>query len=248
MNDVLQAFGNAIRSVLHPKMLALTIWPMVAALALWLGLAWFQWDNWSHFLTNLIAGPGVSDWLHGHGLSMIVHYSVWLLLWLLLAPMILITAVLIAAVIAMPLMVNFVAARDYAALEKKHGGTVLGSVFNALIAVIVFAGLWIATLPLWFTGVLAPVLPVVLSAYLNQRLFRYDALSEHASADEYRAITESSWGRMYVLGALLALLYYVPLVNLLVPVLSGLAFAHFGLARLAELRSGKNEKKEISGT
>ena len=52
MNDVLQAFGNAIRSVLHPKMLALTIWPMLAALALWLGVAWFQWDNWSHFLTN----------------------------------------------------------------------------------------------------------------------------------------------------------------------------------------------------
>ena len=38
------------------------------------------------------------------------------------------------------------------------------------------------------------------------------------------------------LGLLLALLYYVPLLNLLVPVLSGLAFAHFGLAELARLR------------
>ena len=66
----------------------------------------------------MIAGPEVSDWLHGHGLSMIVRYSVWLLLSLLLAPVILITAVLIAAVIAMPLMVNFVAARDYPALDE----------------------------------------------------------------------------------------------------------------------------------
>ena len=41
---------------------------------------------------------------------------------------------------------------------------------------------------------------------------------------------------MYALGALLALLYYVPLLNLMVPVLSGLAFTHFGLAELARLR------------
>lgn len=240
MNDVLQAFGNAVRSVLHPKMLVLTIWPMLAALALWLGLAWFQWDNWSQWMGGLIAGSEFSDRLSQHGLSNIVHYSVWLLLWLLLAPMILITAVLIAAVIAMPLMVNFVAARDYPALEKRHGGNVIGSIVNALVAVLVFAGLWIVTLPLWLTGVLAPVMPVVLSAYLNQRLFRYDALAEHASADEYRAILDSNWGRMYLLGLMLACLYFVPLVNLLVPVLSGLAFTHFGLARLSELRTGKN--------
>ena len=240
MYDALRALGRAFGSVLHPRMLAVSLWPMLAALAVWLGLAWLYWDGWSQWLSSLIAGTEVSDWLQQHGFSRIVHYSVWVLLSLLLAPMILITAVLIAAVIAMPLIVNFVAARDYPALEKLHGGTVLGSVVNALIAVLVFAGLWIVTLPLWLTGVLAPVVPVVLSAYLNQRLFRYDALSDHASAAEYRAIRDASWGRMYMLGALLALLYYVPLLNLLVPVISGLAFTHFGLTQLGELRA-KNE-------
>ncbi|HEV2007810.1 MAG TPA: EI24 domain-containing protein [Burkholderiales bacterium] len=106
----------------------------------------------------------------------------------------------------------------------------------------------IVTLPPWLTGVLAPVAPDVLFAYLNQRLFRYDAFSDHASAEKYRAILEASRGQMYVLGALLALLYYVPLLNLLVPVLSGVAFTHFGLARLSELRTGKSEKNENRGT
>ena len=77
----------------------------------------------------------------------------------------------------------------------------------------------------------------MLGAYLNQRLFRYDALSDHASAEEYAALLEAGWSRMYVLGLLLALLYFVPLLNLLVPVLSGLAFTHFGLAALARLRA-----------
>ena len=38
-------------------------------------------------------------------------------------------------------------------------------------------------------------------------------------------------------GCILAFAGYVPLLNLLVPILSGLAFTHFGLARLAELRT-----------
>ena len=39
MSDVVQALANAFRSVLHPRMLALTIWPMLVALVLWIGLA-----------------------------------------------------------------------------------------------------------------------------------------------------------------------------------------------------------------
>ena len=236
MNDVLHAFGNAFRSMLHPRMLVLAVLPMLVALALWLGLAWSYWGSWSQWMSALIAGPQVSEWLQHYGVAFIVHYAVWVLLTLLLAPLILITALLLAAMLAMPVIVNFVAARNYPGLEKKHGGSVLGSIVNALVTVLVFAGLWVVTLPLWLTGVLAPVLAVVLSAYLNQRLFRYDALQDHASAAEYRAIVAASWGRMYVLGALLALLYYVPLLNLLAPIVSGLAFAHFSLAELARLR------------
>jgi CysZ protein len=239
MNDVLLALGNAFRNVLHPRMLALAILPMLVALALWLGLAWFYWGSWSQWMSALIAGPQVSDWLQQYGVAFIVHYAVWVLLTLLLAPMILITAVLLATALAMPWIVNFVAERNYPALEKKRGGSVLGSVVNALVAVLLFAGLWIVTLPLWLTGVLAPVLPVVLSAYLNQRLFRFDALQDHASAGEYRTIVAASRGRMYLLGALLALLYYVPLLNLLAPMVSGLAFTHFCLAELARLRRVK---------
>ena len=245
MNDVLRALGSAFRSMLHPRMLALAIWPMLVALIVWLGLAWFYWGNWSQWLSDLLAASDAVAWLQQHGLSSVVRYSVWLLLWLLLAPLILITALLIAAVIEMPVIVGFIAARDYPALEKRHGGNITGSVINALAAVLVFAVLWVVTLPLWLTGVLAPLLPVVLSAYLNQRLFRYDALSEHASAAEYGQILAASRGRMYMLGFLLALLYYVPLLNLLVPVVSGLAFTHFGLARLAEMRGeARGETRE----
>jgi len=92
------------------------------------------------------------------------------------------------------------------------------------------------TLPLWFTGIGAVVLPALNSAYLNQRLFRYDALSEHASREEYGEIVRRNRGRLYMLGLILAPLFYVPFVNLAAPVLAGLAFTHFCLAELQRVR------------
>jgi uncharacterized protein involved in cysteine biosynthesis len=67
-------------------------------------------------------------------------------------------------------------------------------------------------------------------------MFRYDALAEHASAEEYQRIVRDSRGELFLLGLALAMLLYVPFLNLAVPVLSALAFTHFGLARLARLR------------
>ena len=108
---------------------------------------------------------------------------------------------------------------------------------NAATGIGIFVLLWIFTLPLWLTGVGAVLAPVLTSAWLNQRLFRYDALAEHASREEFARLVRAARGDLFLLGILLSLLLYVPLVNLLVPVLGGLAFTHFCLARLAAQRN-----------
>ncbi|MGH8700453.1 MAG: EI24 domain-containing protein, partial [Burkholderiales bacterium] len=100
------------------------------------------------------------------------------------------------------------------------------------------------SLPLWLTGVGAIVLPPLISALFNQRVFRYDALAEHASVAERRAVAQEAGGRLYALGLALAVLYSVPLVNLLVPMLSGLAFTHLCLGELARLRQSSVARGE----
>jgi uncharacterized protein involved in cysteine biosynthesis len=139
----------------------------------------------------------------------------------------------------MPTIVSHVAALYFPRLERRGGGTLVGSVVNAVVGIGVFCLLWVVTLPLWLTGVGALVLPALISAYLNQRLLRYDALAEHAAPDEYAALLARIKGKLYLLGLLLALLYYVPLVNLLAPVASGLAFTHLCLTELARLRAAR---------
>jgi hypothetical protein len=155
----------------------------------------------------------------------------------LLAPIVILTAVLIAAVFAMPVLVRHVAKSSYPTLELRHGGTVIGSVWNGLAAIFLFVLLWIVTLPLWLMGPLAVFLPLVLSAYLNQRLFRYDALSDHADAAEMARIFEHTRGRLFLLGLVTGLIYFIPPINLVAPVFAALAFIHLCLAELERLRS-----------
>ena len=81
-----------------------------------------------------------------------------------------------------------------------------------------------------------PVLPVVLFGYFNQRVFRYDALAEHATPAEIAELIRRNRSELFLLGVALALIGHIPLVGFLMPVYGGLAFIHYGLARLGEVR------------
>jgi CysZ protein len=237
VSQVLTAFGSALRDLCEPRILVIALLPMLGALAIWAALSWVFWDHWTAAIKGLAAETAAARWLENVGMSWITRALAALGVIALLAPATLISAVLITEIVAMPAIIAFVGVRYYAGLVKKAGGTFASSIINSIVGIAVFCALWLVTLPLWLTGIAALVLPPLLSAYLNQRLFRYDALAEHASRDEYRRILAEAGGRLYVLGLLLGALYYVPLVNLLVPVLSALAYTHFCLGELHRLRS-----------
>ena len=56
------------------------------------------------------------------------------------------------------------------------------------------------------------------------------------SREEFAQLVRIYRGDLFLIGILLSLLLYVPLFNLAVPVLAGLAFTQFSLGRLSELR------------
>jgi len=237
MSPIFTALSRAFADFWQPRMLALALLPPLAALGVWIGLAWAFSGDWARMVSDWIANTAWLGWVRDWGLASIFIWASGLLAAALALPLMLITAVLVTDIVAMPVIVPFVAERHHPRLEKRRGGTIAGSVGNALIAVTVFAALWAASLPLWFTGIGALVLPPLLSAFFNQRMFRYDALAEHASPEEYARIIAVCRGDLFLLGLLLSLLLYVPLLNLTVPVLSALAFTHFCQARLEQLRA-----------
>jgi len=227
MHSVIAALVAALKSFFHPGMLSLV---------LWVGAAMYFWPGWVAALTAMVRATPLEQWMAQGFLAVVSHYLISIILVLLLLAAIYVTALVFTAVFAMPMMINQVAQKDYPALARKRGGGTLGSAVNAAVAIAVYCAGWVLTLPLWLFSPLALVLPVMLMAYLNQRLFRYDALAEHASREEYAQVIERSTVKLYLLGAVAGLLQFVPLLNLFLPVYVGLAFIHLCLAELQQLR------------
>lgn len=236
MNSVLSSLAEALKTLFHPKMLSLVLWPMLVAVVLWVGAAVFFWGSWVTALTGVLQATPLEQWMEQGVFAVVSHYLISIVLVLLLLPAIYVTALVITAIFEMPVMVSYVARTSYPELERKNGGTTAGSIANAAVAIVVYCVGWVLSLPLWLFSPFGLALPVILMAYLNQRLFRYDALAEHASREEYEQILDRSTVKLYLLGAVVGVLQFVPLLNLFLPTFVGLAFIHLCMAELKQLR------------
>ena len=235
--SVARSLLYAAANVLHPRMLWLMLWPMLVALALWGSLALFLWGRLA-LRVALWLQQGVDyalAWAHlDLGAAALVAANV--LLFLLFVPLVYLTALFILSLFGMQPMVNYVASRSYPSLERRRGGGIAGSGWNSFVAFFGLLLLGLLSVPFWLFPPLWPVIPLVILAWVNQRLLRYDALAEHADPQEMKRIFAQRRGALYVMGLLLALVAYVPLLGFFAPVLFGLGFIHYLLGALMEER------------
>jgi CysZ protein len=241
MTDILRAFGRSLRSLTQRGVLWHLLWPTLVALILWFGIGLALWTPVVDGLMGWIAGwPWLGDWLAASEVgAAAVLVLVKILLALLFMPLIYVTAALLVAAVALPLMLERVARQDYADLELRRGGSNLGSVWNAGVAGLLFVLGFVLTLPLWLIPGVGLVLSMLLTAWLNQRAFSYDALMLHADREELARLPRSLRGPTFGVGIGSALLAYIPVVNLFAPAFCGLAFAHFLLEALRRDRAAK---------
>jgi CysZ protein len=224
---VFAALVRALPAMSSARIVAVVVAPLFAAGALWAGIGWFAWKPLTHWLGATLPG-GNDGWnLYAGGAAAAAL--------LMLAAVL--TALVAVAVLAMPVIVATVARRDFPGLAERRGGTFAGSLVNAAVAVVVFLPLWLLALALLFLPPVYVAVSLCLNAWLNQRLFRYDALALHATGDEMREVIRGGRGRLLLLGLVLAPLSLVPVVNLLAPIYAGVAFTYLCLDELARLRA-----------
>ena len=245
MNDIFRALGRALVSQFHPRMLWLAIWPFLLAFLFWGVVAWVFRHDALGALNALVADIPWLNWIDAGfgfiGLGGVMHFLVpFIYLALIFAAMVL-TALLIIATVAMPTVVAHVAQRVYPNLVRKHGGTLVGSGLNALWVSIAFIVGFVLTIPLWLFAPLALLLPLLWWGWATSRMLRYDALVDHASAEERNTLFERYGKSFFVIGTSVSLLNFVPPLFFLVPILGGLAFTHFGLDALERLRRERGE-------
>lgn len=238
MKEILLAFGRAFRSLWRRDIFWHLLWPGLVAVALWLTLGVLQWEPMIAALQGWIhALPVVGEWLTtSEAAAAIVLVLLKVGVALAFVPLIYVTAAVLVAVVALPLMLERVGRRDYADLEQRRGGSNVGSVWNAIVASVLFIFAFIVSLPFWLIPGVGLIVSVLLTGWLNQRAFGYDALMLHADADELGRVRADQRLPMLALGGTCALLAYVPVLNLFAPAFSGLAFVHFLLEALRRER------------
>ncbi len=237
MNDITQALARASGALFHPKMFSLMIWPLALSLALWVTLGLVFGGQIFDGVEATLNRSGAYQWVTSTWpLSLLAAGLLWLLMVLLAIPLVLVTATLLIGVLAMPIVVNHVCAKDYPALERRKGGTIGGSIWNAIVALFWLMVLAIASLPLWFIPIFWPIVPVVLLGYFDQRVFRYDALAEHGTKEEIRHLIHASRRPFMWLGIALGAIGHIPILGFFSPVFGALAFTYYSLERLTGLR------------
>ena len=273
MSRLIDSFWRAAVYCLHPRVIALSFLPLIIMTVASLGLGYLYWNDAVDMLRTQLDSyqlvNSMSQWLEGLGLGNLRLVLAPALLLFLAIPVIVITSLLFVAVLMTPAMVSLVGQRRFATLERRQGGSLAASLVWSLASTLLACIALVLSFPLWLVPPLVLVLPPLIWGWLTYRVMAYDALAEHASADERRQIfKEHRWSLLSIgvlsgyLGAVPSVIWasgamFVAMAPILVPValwiytlvfaFSSLWFAHFALSALQQLRS-RDEFMSTAGT
>lgn len=263
MNAVLDAFWRSLIYCLHPRVVLWSLMPLVLMIGITAGLGYFYMDgllSWvARGLESLDWLQTLWSWLESIGFSKLKTVLVPLLVILALTPVVVSVSLLLVATLMTPQLVRLVANRRFPGLGKVGGASFLVSAGWALMSTLAALLAIVLSMPLWLIPPLVLVLPPLIWGWLTYRVFAFDALADHASADERRDIfARHRWWLLGMgvftgyLGAAPSLIWSlgftaVALAPVLVPVsiwlytlifaFSSLWFAHYGLNALQSLRA-----------
>jgi len=204
MRAVLNAYGRALRAQFGRKMLLMSVVPLLMSVVLWGALLFFFMQPLIDAVQTLFLDHGwfqaSGGVMRSLGLGMLTSLVVPFVAMLLLLPLMICTSLLFMGVAAMPAIGRHVGLRAYPDLEKKHGGSLAGSVVVNLVGVLVFCVLWLLTLPLYFVAPLALLVHALLWGALTSRVMTYDALADYATRHERELLRQRHWRGLLLIG------------------------------------------------
>ncbi|WP_372526501.1 EI24 domain-containing protein [Piscinibacter sp.] len=266
MNLLLDSFWRAAAYCLHPRVIMLSVLPLVLMAGSALALGYFFWEPALDAVNAAIASWELMStlvaWLEGIGLAGLRAALAPLVVVFISTPIIVVVALLVVAVLMTPAIVALVAARRFPSLQRERGGSMLGSAFGSLWATVAALLALFVSVPLWFVPPLVLIVPPLIWGWLAYRVLSYDVLAEHASREERRELIRRHRGPLFGIGVVTGYLGAAPslvwasgaMAVVLAPVLVPLAiwvytlvfafatlwFAHYALSALQGLRAERD--------
>jgi len=263
MKDLFDAFWRAILGCLHPRVILWSLLPLLLAAGAALTLGWLFWESAvaavRGFLEDWALVASLLTWLEAMGGGAFRSVVAPLIVVALTVPLVVVVSLLLVAWTVTPALVDWVAARRFAGLQRRGGAAGWwASAVWSLGCTLLALGVLVVSLPLWLVPPLAVVIPPLVWGWLAARVFSFDTLALHATTEERRLIMHERRWTMLLMGVVCGLmgslpsliwalgaltLVFAPLLVLasvwlytLVFAFASLWFAHFTLAQLHRLR------------
>jgi hypothetical protein len=262
MKELVDAFWRAAAYCLHPKVILLSLLPLLIAVATVLGMGWFYWESAvagvRHSLEQWSLVVSFLQWLDSIGANALRTLLAPLIVVALSVPVVMVLTLLMVALFVTPAVVRLVAARRFAGLQRRQGAPWWQSLLWPLACTAMALLALAFSVPLWFVPPLVLVLPPLIWGWLTYKVMSFDVLADHASADERKQLMHDKHLPLLAigiitgyLGAAPSLLWAVSAATLvLAPLLvvlsvwlytlifafAALWFAHFTLAALQRQR------------
>lgn len=214
MQKTIDAFWRAAAYCLHPRVIWLSLAPLLVAVLLAVGLAHFLWEDAVTGVRTVLDHWAVSQtllsWLDTIGASGFRTVVAPLVVVVLSVPLLVVLSLLLVATLMMPALVRLVIQRRFNGLEVRHEApwwTSLGWSFGAtVVAVLVM----VVSLPLWLIPPFGLVLPPLIWGWLTYRVMAFDALANHATAQERSTLLTEHRMPLLVMGVITGYLGAAP--------------------------------------
>ena len=214
MQGLADSFWRAVAYCLHPRVIALSLLPLVISGVLVFGFMFFFWEGAiagvRATLESWLLIESLLQWLDAMGLQSFRSALAAIVVLAGVLPVVILLSLLLVALCMTPAIVRLVAERRFPLLEKKRGGTLLQSIAASLGATLLALVLIVLSMPLWLIPPLVMVLPPLIWGWLTYRVFGFDVLAEHASAEERRALLKAHRVPMLVMGIICGYLGAAP--------------------------------------
>ena len=231
MQGLVDSFWRAAAYCLHPRVIALSLLPLVIGGVMVFGFMYFFWEGAIASVRATLESwrliESLLQWLDAMGLQSFRSALAAIVVLAGVLSVVLLLSLLLVALCMTPAIVSLVAQRRFPLLEKKRGGTLLQSVAASLGATLLALVLILLSMPLWLIPPLVMVLPPLIWGWLTYRVFGFDVLAEHASADERRSLLKEHRIPMLTMGVISGYLGAVPSLIWAVSGVTGVIFAPF---------------------
>ena len=267
MNLLLDSFWRAAADCLRPRVIVLSMLPLILMVALFLTLGYFYWDAALDGVRGLLESSSLLatlfEWLQGIGAEGFKTVLAPLIVVFAITPLIVVLSLLVVAIMMTPSLVDMVAQRRFKLLERKRGGSLLASLLWSLGSTLLAIIALLVSVPLWLIPPLILVLPPLIWGWLTYRVMAFDALAEHASKAERVELLRRHRSSLFAIGVItgymgaapsllwasgalfvVAFVILVPIaiwIYTLVFAFSSLWFAHYSLSALQTMRAIGND-------